>query len=145
MVAKPTRSQVTATTEMSSYLPVVGSSMNHYGSRFFSPSMGFALGWMYWYIFTITVPAKITAATVVVQYWNPPVHVAVWITIFMIVIIALNCFPVKVYGESEFWFASLKVFGIIVLMIMALVLVFRRWTQSSTTWVPLLEESWCCQ
>ncbi|KIW59536.1 hypothetical protein PV05_03979 [Exophiala xenobiotica] len=115
---------VTATTEMSSYLPVVGSSVSYFGSRFFSPSLGFALGWMYWYIFTITVPAEITAASVVVQYWNPPVNVAVWITIFMIVIIGLNCFPVKVYGESEFWFASLKVFGIIGLLIMALVLIF---------------------
>ena len=39
---------VTATTEMSSYLPVPASSMSYYGKRFFSPSLGFALGWMYW-------------------------------------------------------------------------------------------------
>ena len=98
--------------------------MSYFGTRFYSKSMGFALGWMYWYIFAITVPAEITAAGVVVQYWNPPVNVAVWITIFLIVIIALNCFPVKYYGETEFWFASLKVFGIIGLLIMALVLIF---------------------
>ena len=42
----------------------------------------------------------------------------------MIVIIALNCFPVKYYGETEFWFASLKVFGIIGLLVMAVVLIF---------------------
>ena len=98
--------------------------MAYFGTRFFSKSMGFALGWMYWYIFTITVPAEITAASLVVQYWNPPVNVAVWITIFMIVIIALNCFPVKYYGETEFWFASLKVIGILGLLIMAIVLIF---------------------
>ena len=109
---------------MSSYLPVPGSTMAYFGSRFFSKSMGFAMGCMYWYIFTITVPAEVTAASVVVQYWNSPVPIAVWITIFMIVIIALNCFPVQYYGETEFWFASLKVFGIIGLLIMALVLVF---------------------
>ena len=74
--------------------------------------MGFALGWMYWYIFTVTVPAEITAASLVVQYWNSPVNVAVWINIFMVVIIALNCFPVKYYEETEFWFASLKVIGV---------------------------------
>lgn len=36
---------VTATTEMSSYLPVRGCSMAYYGTRFFSGSLGFALGW----------------------------------------------------------------------------------------------------
>ena len=36
---------VTATTEMSSYLPVSGCSMAYYGTRLFSRSMGFALGW----------------------------------------------------------------------------------------------------
>ena len=116
--------QVTATTEMSSYLPVPGSTMAYFGTRFWSKSMGFALGWMYWYIFTITVAAEITAAGLVVQYWHPPVNVAVWLTIFILVIIALNCFPVKYYGETEFWFASLKIFGIIGLLIMALVLIF---------------------
>ena len=97
--------------------------MAYLGTRFFSKSMGFALGWMYWYIFTITVTAEITAASLVVQYWHPPVSVAVWITVFSIVIIGLNCFPVKYYGETEFWFASLKVFGILGLLIMAIVFV----------------------
>lgn len=36
---------VTATTEMSAYLPVQGCSMSYFGSRFFSGSLGFALGW----------------------------------------------------------------------------------------------------
>ncbi|KAI4195972.1 MAG: hypothetical protein LQ350_006856 [Teloschistes chrysophthalmus] len=114
---------VTATTEMSSYLPIQGANMSYYGSRFFSRSLGFAMGWMYWYVFSITVPAEVTATSLVIGYWNPPVHVAVWITLTIIVVVGLNCFPVKVYGEAEFWFASLKVFGIIGLLLMALVLV----------------------
>lgn len=125
---------------MSSYLPIPGSNIAYYGKRFVSPSLGFALSWMYWYTFSIIVPAEVTAASLVVEYWNPPVHSAVWITIFLVVIIGLNCFPVKYYGETEFWFASLKVFGIIGLLIMALVLVlgggphhdrlgFRYWTE----------------
>ncbi|KAF2012808.1 AAT family amino acid transporter [Aaosphaeria arxii CBS 175.79] len=133
---------VTATTEMSSYLPVPGSSASYYGKRFVSPSLGFALGWMYWYIFAITVPAEIVVSNVVVNYWKPtfPGHDAVFITVFMVVIIGLNFFPVRVYGETEFWFASMKVFGIIGMLIMAVVLVlgggpthdrlgFRYWTE----------------
>lgn len=36
---------VTATTEMSSYLPVRGCSVSYYGTRFFSRSLGFAMAW----------------------------------------------------------------------------------------------------
>ncbi|RAQ65591.1 lysine-specific permease [Aspergillus flavus] len=79
---------VTATTEMSSYLPVPGPSMSYYASRFFSNSLGFALGWMYCYIFVITVPAEITAASLVIQYWSPPVRVAV-ISIIGLIIMAV--------------------------------------------------------
>ncbi|KAF4987391.1 hypothetical protein FDECE_15451 [Fusarium decemcellulare] len=113
---------ITASTEFSSYLPVPGSTVAYFGNRFFSRSMGFALGWMYWYICAITVPAEITAASLVIDYWNPPVHVGVWIAIILVVIVALNCFPVSVYGEVEFWFASIKVIGIIALLFMALVI-----------------------
>ncbi|KAI9172853.1 proline-specific permease [Paramyrothecium foliicola] len=111
---------VTGSTEYSSYLSVPGSTVAYYGNRFFSRSLGFALGWIYWYICAITVPAEITAATLVIEYWNPPVHPGVWIAVILVVIVALNSFPVHVYGEVEFWFASLKVFGIIGLLFMAL-------------------------
>jgi yeast amino acid transporter len=58
----------TATGEMSAYLPVPGCSMAYLSNRFFSRSLGCALGWKYWHIFSITVPAEITAATTVIEY-----------------------------------------------------------------------------
>lgn len=116
---------VTCTTELSSYLPVPGFSMSYNGARFFSPSFGFALGWMYWYIFAITMPPEITVTNLIIGYWAPPFagHDAVFITLLFGVIVGLNCFPVSVYGETEFWIASMKVFGIIGLLSMAVVLV----------------------
>jgi amino acid transporter len=95
---------VTATTEMLSYLPAPGSSIAYYGKRFFSPPMGFALGWVYWYIFAITVPAEITVSNIIIGYWSPsfPGHDAIFITLLFLVIVGLNCFPVSMYGETEF-------------------------------------------
>ncbi|KAJ5716882.1 hypothetical protein N7488_002528 [Penicillium malachiteum] len=113
---------VTAVVEFASYLPVPGSSVPNYGNRFVSRSMGFALGWFYYYTFVLSAPTEVTAAVVVIDYWKPPVNAAVWITIWILVIVVLNCFPVNVYGESEFWFASIKVIGIVGLLIMALVI-----------------------
>lgn len=113
---------VTATSEIASYLPVTGCSMAYYGARFVSRSLGFAMGWLYWYSFGILIAYEITAAALVINYWPNSVHIAVWITIMLVVIVGLNSLPVRFYAETEFWFASLKVFTIIGLLIFSFVL-----------------------
>ena len=40
----------------------------------------------------------------------------------IVVIVALNSLPVKFYGESEFWFASLKVFCLVGLLLLGFIL-----------------------
>lgn len=50
--------------------------------------------------------AEISAAAIVIQYWDDSVPVAVWITIILAVIVALNSFVVSGYGEAEFIFCS---------------------------------------
>ena len=113
---------VTATCEVSAYLPVSGSSMSFYGTRFVSKSLGFAMGYLYWYSFGILVAYEVTAAALVINYWPNDLHIAIWITIMLVVIIGLNMTPVGIYAESEFWFASLKVIMIIGLLILAFIL-----------------------
>lgn len=46
------------------------------------------------------MPNEITAAGLVIDYWSPPVNMAVWITIFIVVIVGLNLLPVQFYGET---------------------------------------------
>ncbi|MCJ1429710.1 hypothetical protein MMC29_007625 [Sticta canariensis] len=113
---------VTAITEVAAHLPLAGGTMSYFGFRYGSSSLGFAMGWLYWYSLGILVPYEITAAGLVIGYWDSPVNIGVWITIFIIVIVGLNFFPVGVYGETEFWFASLKVFMMIGLLILSFIL-----------------------
>ncbi|KAE9391532.1 proline transporter [Gymnopus androsaceus JB14] len=113
---------VTAITEVAAYLPVSGGTMSYYGHRNVSNSLGFAMGWLYFYSLGILVPYEITAAALVIDYWGSPVNVAVWITVFIIVIVGLNILPVQFYGETEFWFASLKIFMMIGLFILSFIL-----------------------
>jgi yeast amino acid transporter len=124
----------TATGEMSSYLPIPGASMAYYGNRYVSKSLGFTMGWLYWYIFAITVPTEIIVTTLVINYWNPPVHDAVWITVIGVAIVLCNCFPVGVYGEAEFWFASTKVIGILGLLVMTVALFFGGGPSGQPLW-----------
>ncbi|CAG8890092.1 unnamed protein product [Penicillium egyptiacum] len=113
---------VTAIVEMVAYLPVGGASLSYYGTRYVSKSLGFAMGWLYVYSLGILVPYEITAGALVIDYWDSPVNVAVWITVFMVLIVGLNLLPVEYYGESEFWFSTIKVFTIIGLLILSIVL-----------------------
>lgn len=113
---------VTGITEVAAWMPTRGCSMNLFGYRYVSRSLGFAMGWLYWYSLGILVPYEITAAGLVIEYWSPPVNIAVWMTVMLIVIVGLNVLPVKFYGETEFWFASLKVFMMIGLLILSFIL-----------------------
>ncbi|KAI0159697.1 amino acid permease/ SLC12A domain-containing protein [Xylariaceae sp. FL1272] len=113
---------VNSITLTASYLPVKGATPAYFMGRYVSPSLGWAMGWYYWYSFGIFVPYEITASTLVIDYWNPPIHPAVWITILIIVPVILNLLPVSVYGETEFYFASLKVITIIGLLLLSFIL-----------------------
>ncbi len=113
---------VACITEVAAYLPTPGSSMNLFGYRYVSRSMGFGLGWLYFYSLGILVPYEITAAALVIGYWHPAVSIAVWITIMIVVIVGLNCLPVRFYGETEFWFAGIKVIMIMGLLLLSFIL-----------------------
>jgi amino acid transporter len=113
---------VSGIVEVAAYLPTPGSSMNLFGYRYVSRSMGFALGWLYFYSLGILVPYEITAAGLVIDYWNAPVNIAVWISIMIVVIVGLNVLPVKFYGETEFWFAGTKVIMMTGLILVSFIL-----------------------
>ncbi|KZT11237.1 amino acid permease [Laetiporus sulphureus 93-53] len=107
--------------EMAAFLPVPGGHIT-FAERFVDPAWSFALGWQYWYNWTIVLPAELSAAAVLINYWNQSVNNAVWITMCLIVVILINMFGAGVYGEAEFVFASIKVITITGLIILGIVL-----------------------
>ncbi|KAL4770449.1 proline-specific permease [Aspergillus nidulans var. acristatus] len=110
--------------EMTTYLPIRGVSVPYLIGRFTEPSIGFASGYNYWYSFAMLLASEVTASGLIIEYWNPPVSVGLWIAIVLVVILVLNVFAVEWYGESEFWFAGLKILAIIGLIILGVVLFF---------------------
>ncbi|KAF2968211.1 hypothetical protein GQX73_g5377 [Xylaria multiplex] len=110
--------------EMTTYLPMKGISIPYFVGRFVDPSLAFATGWNYWYAYAILLAAECTAGAIILQYWTHSVHVAVWITIQLVVVLFLNVVAVSWFGEAEFWFASVKLITIIGLIILGIVLFF---------------------
>ena len=98
--------------ELAVLFPVAGS-FSAYSTRFLDPAWGFAMGWNYAMQWLVVLPLEIVAASITVDYWNAGVNKAVWVTIFLHMIIAINFFGVKGYGESEFVFSIIKVIAVI--------------------------------
>ncbi|RJS62395.1 amino acid permease [Bacillus sp. PK3_68] len=109
--------------ELASFLPVPGS-FETYATRYVDPAFGFALGWNYWYTNAITIPADLSAAVLIMQYWFPNSSALLWSTIFLVFLLALNLLSVKGYGESEYWFAGIKVVSIILFLVIGTAMIF---------------------
>mgnify|MGYP000900368887 FL=1 len=107
---------MTSLGEMATYMPDSGS-FSTYANKFVDPALGFALGWNYWYNWAITVAAEMVAGALIMKFWLPGVPSIVWSVCFLALIVGLNLLSSKAYGESEFWFASIKVFTVIVFLI----------------------------
>ncbi|KAI1104216.1 putative amino acid permease [Jackrogersella minutella] len=109
--------------EMAAWLPM-SAGFTGYASRFCDPSLGFALGWTYWFKYIIVTPNQLTAAALVIQFWLPRdrVNPGVWIAIFLVAIICINYFGIRFFGEFEFWLSSFKVVVIIGVILLALII-----------------------
>ncbi|KIY47657.1 hypothetical protein FISHEDRAFT_44970 [Fistulina hepatica ATCC 64428] len=107
--------------EMISYLPIPGGHIK-LAERFVSRAFSFTMGWNYWYNWTIVLPAELSAAAVLINYWNDSINNAAWISICLVIVVSINLLGAGVYGEAEFIFASIKVITIVGLIILGLVI-----------------------
>ena len=59
------------------------------------------MGWQYAISWLITLPFEITAAGITIGYWHQ-YNIGIWITVFLILLIIVQFFGVKGYGEGRF-------------------------------------------
>ena len=105
------------------YMPVTGS-FSTYATKFVDPSLGFALGWNYWYNWAITIAAELAAVTLIMKFWFPDTPSLIWSGLCLAIIFLLNYLSVKGFGESEYWFALIKVVTIIIFLIVGFMMIF---------------------
>ncbi|KAL1946120.1 hypothetical protein VTO73DRAFT_15247 [Trametes versicolor] len=109
--------------EMIAYLPNVGGVVG-LADLYVDPALGFSLGWAAWYNWSVTLPAEITAAAVVIGYWDiaGKIHVAITSGFFLVIATAINCFPSRYYGEVEFYLSCLKVTTIVIIVFIGMLI-----------------------
>lgn len=98
--------------ELAAALPVSGS-FSVYADKALGPWAGFTTGWLYWWITSIAIAVEAMAAAGIVHQWIPGLPNWVAALAFMALFTGLNTLSVKMFGEAEFWFASLKVAAVI--------------------------------
>ncbi|HEI6964619.1 TPA: amino acid permease [Yersinia enterocolitica] len=92
--------------------PVAGS-FSHFAYKYWGDFAGFLSGWNYWAMFILVGMAELTAVGIYIQYWWPEIPTWVSAAVFFVLINAINLINVRMYGETEFWFAIIKVVAII--------------------------------
>lgn len=97
------------------------------------PWAGFFVSWNYWFSWVIACVADIIAITAYVQWFNPEIPSWLPALITAGVLLILNLQPVKYFGETEFWFAILKIVAILSLIAVGLVLVLTGFTSPEGT------------
>ncbi|EIM88043.1 general amino acid permease 1 [Stereum hirsutum FP-91666 SS1] len=94
--------------EMTAFAPVSGS-FSHFAARWVDPALGFAVGWNYFYACAITLPAEISAAAVLVRFWDKDSsHMAAYISLFVVMVFIVNLFGARAFANTEIVFSALK-------------------------------------
>jgi GABA permease len=88
---------------------------------------GFVTGWMYWYFWVIVVALEAVAGAGLVQFWLPGQPAWLLSLVLLLALTVTNLISVRVFGEFEFWFASIKVAAIIVFLLLATLYVLGLW------------------
>ncbi|EGW31243.1 uncharacterized protein SPAPADRAFT_56131 [Spathaspora passalidarum NRRL Y-27907] len=108
--------------ELAVTFPVSGAFVT-YNSRFIDPSWGFAMAWNYAMQWLVVLPLELVAASLTIKYWDPNTNSAAYVTVFYVLIVAINFFGVRGYGEAEFIFSAIKVIAVIGFIILGIVLI----------------------
>lgn len=92
--------------------------VQHLINKAFGFQLSFIVGWLYWFNWIIVIIVEIVAAGSFLQYWFPTVPLWLLSIFCASVIIGINLFQVKYYGELEFWFAGIKIITLIAFIIL---------------------------
>jgi lysine-specific permease len=113
---------MTSLGEMATYLPIPGS-FETYATRFVDPALGFAIGWNYWLNWASCLAVELVAGAIIMKYWFPDIPGYYWSGLFLVLLFALNLLSTRAYGESEYWFAGIKVVTVAVFIALGLAII----------------------
>lgn len=99
-------------------------SFSDFAGDLLGPWAGFFTGWTYWFCWVVTGIADVIAIAGYARELVPGIPLWVPAVAAIVILLALNLPTVKAFGETEFWFALIKIVAIVALIITGLVMIF---------------------
>jgi GABA permease len=110
--------------EMATARPSVGS-FSDYARSALGEGAGFVVGWTYWYFWVVVVAFEAIAGAEIIGRYVPNCPLWVIAAVIMAVMTGVNLLSVRSFGETEFWFASIKVVAIVAFLALAAAALFN--------------------
>lgn len=130
--------------EMATHTPVPGA-FETFSRKYVDPAFGFMMGWNYWYCSAMTIAVELVATSIVMKFWFPDSSSVMWSAIALVLLVLLNLFSARIFGESEFWFAGIKVVTTIIFLVVGVLMIagimggeavgFKNWTLDEAPFV----------
>ncbi|MGQ7815805.1 amino acid permease [Metapseudomonas furukawaii] len=95
--------------------PVSGS-LSHFSSKYCGGFLGYLAGWNYMATYILVGMAELTAVGKYIQFWWPEIPTWACAAFFFVLINGLNLLNVRIFGEAEFWFATIKVVAVMMMI-----------------------------
>ncbi|AJP40072.1 Gap1p [Saccharomyces cerevisiae YJM1078] len=113
---------VMALGELAVIFPISGG-FTTYATRFIDESFGYANNFNYMLQWLVVLPLEIVSASITVNFWGTdPKYRDGFVALFWVVIVIINMFGVKGYGEAEFVFSFIKVITVVGFIILGIIL-----------------------
>ncbi|MFJ7753623.1 amino acid permease [Peribacillus muralis] len=80
------------------------------------------LDWIYWKMWVLNITAESIVAAIFIQYWLPGYPIWMLALAVSVLVTAVNLLSVKVFAETEYWLALIKITVIIVFIMAGILL-----------------------
>lgn len=92
--------------------------------RYLGPLAGFVQRWIYWAAQVVNLGSEAVATGLYVRYWFPQLPLWVPVLAFSVLMLGINLAAVRLFGETEYWFAMIKVITIVVFILLGVAYAF---------------------
>lgn len=92
-------------------------------SKYLGANVGVFAGWTYWIGLLFLGMAELTAISTYVKYWFPSWNASLIQVGFLIVLTLINLIAARIFAETEFWFAMIKIIAILSMIVVGIVMI----------------------
>ncbi|MGD6980979.1 MULTISPECIES: D-serine/D-alanine/glycine transporter [Citricoccus] len=107
-------------------------SFSDFAGDLLGPWAAFFTGWTYWFCWVVTGIADVVAIAHYVSFWWGDLPLWIPAVACIVLLVGLNLPSVKAFGETEFWFALIKIVAILALIVVGLGMIITGFESDGT-------------